>query len=121
MSDLFTDTVPTEPGLYWTRERSWGYVNVATLHRNGQWSGEDGDDWVDDVSGLVQFGPRVPTAEELAELTEKAAAFDLIMSEELAVDQTGDGYWIASVGSGPEVTRLFKTEAIMEAIKAVKR
>ena len=66
------DTPPTKAGYYWVKSRRSGQEWIAERTRHGVWdritgevavAAEDGE-----AAELVQFGHRIPTNDELAEL-----------------------------------------------------
>jgi len=66
------DTPPTKAGYYWVKSRRSGQEWIAERTRHGVWdritgevavAAEDGE-----AAELVQFGNRIPTADELAEM-----------------------------------------------------
>ena len=65
--ELFTKTVPIEPGFYWARfgKSDLGVIRYAEDEPSirtmmGWFSTEQ-------LSGMILFGPRIPSPEELAE------------------------------------------------------
>lgn len=76
MSDkpsTWSDEPPKEPGKYLVRNRNSGDCGEAVLRSDGLW-GDEGVECCEAYMLLYyQFGPRIPTAEELVGLYAAAA------------------------------------------------
>jgi hypothetical protein len=66
---IWSDTPPSEPGWYWVRGDASGEIWPTRLHDDGSW---------ECTLTMVQFGQRIPSAEELVELQCKADELDRI-------------------------------------------
>lgn len=76
MSEPYSDEVPTEPRVYWVRDRQTDCEMHGTCAGGGIWYINGGKYHGDAALVDFQFGPAIPTAAELAELREKAAMLD---------------------------------------------
>lgn len=66
---IWSDVPPTEPGWYWVLNRFGdGLEDCAQLRQSGLWLCSGGWFVSSDLAEEVKFGPRVPSAEELAAL-----------------------------------------------------
>lgn len=101
--DPYGDILPTEAGWYWLRSER-GTEIIARRTRDGEWELDGPELWDEwSVADNYQFGPRVPTPEELADLRRDAERFRTCerLAEYWPVD---GGFWAVRANSGDTFT-----------------
>lgn len=123
MSDLYSDESPIDTRAYWVRDRTSGKQTPAVLllGRSGKpyWALYTEHDWLSpgEFAEVYQFGPAIPTADELDELREKAAIADVILNGlGKVVSSIGGGY--VAVAGGPVCEGNTRLEAFRAAMAA---
>jgi hypothetical protein len=91
---VWSDTPPSEPGLYYVRLREDGEVQPGYFegeYWTFMWPYEDWFPLL--LPELYQFGPRMPSAEQLVELQRKAGEWDSLCDE---VDRFREAFGLTS-------------------------
>ena len=95
---IWHDTPPTVAGTYWVKVRTSGEEWPMRLHEDGAFEGHPSE---------VQFGPRIPTADELAELP---GLIDKYADEGIQTIESNDVLKLqpfSQMGSPVEIVRSF--------------